>query len=60
MIFAIVQTCHVSTDLFSVAEFKTSLLRNSFVWLQSVGLTLQAYCSKAEPTNSLLRVNQSR
>ena len=47
MIFAIVQTCHVSTDLFSVAEFKTSLLRNSFVWLQSVGLTLQAHCSRA-------------
>ena len=60
MIFAIVQTCHVSADLFSVAEFKTSLLPNSFVWLQSVGLTLQAHCSKAKPTNSLLRVNQSR
>ena len=41
-------TYAVCTDLFSVAEFKTSLLRNSFVWLQSVGLTLQAHCSRAK------------
>ena len=40
-------TYAVCTDLFSVAEFKKSLLRNSFVWLQSVGLTLQAHCSRA-------------
>ena len=52
-------TYAVCTDLSSVRECKTSLLRNSFVWLQSVGLTLQAHCSKAKPTNSL-RVNQSR
>ena len=51
------RNCYMVSHVTYAHRRETAILGNSFVWLQSVDLTLQAH---SEPANSLLRVSQYR